>query len=289
MVKKHSAAWCALLLTAAAGQSTYGQSAVGEASEFTNLALLDVHAEWRLPSRLREVSGLAMTPDQRLLAVDDEKAIVYQIDYVDGRLRKAFALGKPVLRGDFEGLAVVGDTIYLLTSGGVIYAAAEGDDGDRVEFEVFDSGLEEQCEFEGLAYDSARANLLLLCKDVLDTADIDALSIFAWNLNDRQVVYDQRIELPMAAISSRLNRRRLHPSGIAVHPDTGSLLIVAARERALFEIDSEGALLNAALLPGERRHPQAEGIVVSSGGQLIIADEGGKGRARLTVYTVGER
>jgi hypothetical protein len=32
--------------------------------------------QWRLPDRLNEISGLAMTHDGRLLAVDDEVAIV---------------------------------------------------------------------------------------------------------------------------------------------------------------------------------------------------------------------
>ena len=244
-------------------------------------------AEWRLPPRLREISGLAMTPDQRLLAMDDEKAIVYQIDYLNGRLVKAFAFGKPVLRGDFEGIAVVDDRVYLLTSTGILYSAAEGDDGDRVEYETFDTGLEAQCEFEGLARDRSGANLLLLCKDVLDSANIDTLSVFPWNLRDREVVYDQRIELPLAAISSRLAVRTLHPSGIVAHPDAELLLIVAARERVLVEIDTEGAFLDAVVLPDERRHPQAEGVALAGDGRLIIADEGGKGRARLTVYTIG--
>ncbi len=263
-------------------------SAAGEKSILANLNLKEgALAEWRLPSRLREISGLAMTPEQRLLAMDDEKAIVYQIDYLNGRFVKAFAFGKPVLRGDFEGLAVVGDTVYLLTSTGVLYSAVEGDDGDRVDYEIFDTGLEEQCEFEGLARDRSGANLLLLCKAVLDSANIDALSVFPWNLKDREVVYDQRIELPLAAISSRLGVRGLHPSGIVAHPDEESLLIVAARERALVEIDTEGALLDAVVLPDERRHPQAEGIELIGDGRLVIADEGGKGRARLTVYTIG--
>ena len=228
-----------------------------------------------------------MTPEQRLLAVDDEKAIVYQIDYLNGRLVKAFAFGKPVLRGDFEGLAVVDDTVYLLTSTGILYAAPEGDDGDRVEYDAFDTGLEEQCEFEGLARDRSGANLLLLCKDLLDSANIDVLSVFPWNLSNREVVYDQRIELPLAAVSRRLAVRRLHPSGIVAHPDAESLLIVAARERALVEIGTDGAFIDAVILSDERRHPQAEGIELAGGGQLIIADEGGKGRARLTVYTIG--
>ncbi|MEM7504621.1 MAG: hypothetical protein AAF417_21465, partial [Pseudomonadota bacterium] len=75
-------------------------------------------AEWRLPKRLKEISALAMSDSHRLFAVDDEIAIIYEIDYDNGKLLQAFAFGEPALRGDFEGLALVGDRFYLLTSDG---------------------------------------------------------------------------------------------------------------------------------------------------------------------------
>ena len=41
----------------------------------------DAFVQWKLPGRLREISGLALTSDERLFAVADEKAIVYELDY----------------------------------------------------------------------------------------------------------------------------------------------------------------------------------------------------------------
>ena len=60
-----------------------------------------------LPRRLREVSGLAMTADGRLLAHHDEAAVVFEIDDASGRVVKQFQLADldaPVA-GDFEGIA----------------------------------------------------------------------------------------------------------------------------------------------------------------------------------------
>ena len=88
--------------------------------------------QWRLPDRLNEISGLAITPDGRLLSVDDEVAVVYELNYDDGHMVKAFALGKPVVKGDFEGIAVIDDLIYLTNSAGRVYISAEGADGQRV-------------------------------------------------------------------------------------------------------------------------------------------------------------
>lgn len=259
---------------------------VGGAESFLDQLPLDdeFQAQWALPSRLREISGLATTGDGRLLAIDDEKAIVYELDYVHGRLVKAFALGNPVLRGDFEGIAVVADTVWLLTSDGVLYAAPEGGDGERVGYRRIDTRLGEQCEFEGLAHDRLGSRLLLLCKDVKATASIDTVAIFPWRLDDRTVAFDERIELPITEISLKLRTRHLHPSGIVVHPERHALLIVAARERALIELDEDGGFVNAIMFPQRERHPQAEGIEVGAAGQLIIADEARNGPPRLTLY-----
>src|SRR5262245_54963359 len=56
----------------------------------------------QLPQRLREISGLAVTPDGRLFAHGDERAALYEIDPERGRILKSFSLN---VRGDFEGLA----------------------------------------------------------------------------------------------------------------------------------------------------------------------------------------
>lgn len=240
--------------------------------------------QWYLPPRLQEVSALAMTADQRLLAIDDELAVIYELDWQEGGLVKAFALGDPAVRGDFEGLAVVNDTVYLMQSDGDIYVAPEGQDGERVDFVRYKSKVGDECEFEGLATDIRRNRLLLLCKGLHKKADIEVLSIYPWLLDEHKVDQSARIALPVHDISAALRTRRLHPSGLAVDPATGHLLIVAARERALIELTAVGEFVAARRLPLAMRHPQAEGIEVAASGRIIIADEGGKGRARLSTY-----
>ena len=121
--------------------------------------------QWALPDSLREISGLALTGDDRLLAVNDEEAIVYEIDYDDGRLVKAFALGEPTLRGDFEGIAVLGGRVWLMTSDGVLYVADEGGDGERVAYQRYVTKLGDKCELEGLAEIQVRGTLALLCAE----------------------------------------------------------------------------------------------------------------------------
>ena len=262
----------------------FAAGAAAETSLLAGFALdADSHTQWALPGRLLEISALTVTDDGRLLAVDDERAIIYELDYVEGGLVKAFALGKPVIRGDFEGLAAMGDRVFLMTSEGEIVAAPEGEDGERVSYERYKTEVDSECEFEGLAEDRAKRELLLLCKNVLKKASIEALAIFPWSVDREQIDADRVIELPVAAIAQAIRMRKLHPSGIVVDPTSGNLLVVAAREQALIELDGEGRLIDARRLPLASRHPQAEGIALGPG-RLFIADEGGNGRARLSVY-----
>ncbi len=245
-------------------------------------------AQWRLPKRLKEVSALAMSDTQRLFAVDDETAIIYEIDYQSGRFVKAFSFGDPALRGDFEGLALVGERFYLLTSDGILYDAGEGDNGAHVPYRRVDTGLGRQCEFEGLGQDAARGDLLLACKALRKRADIDVLSIFRWSLDAVDGIEPERLSLPVEQITAILGTSKLRPSGIAVHPVRNTLVLIAARERALVELDADGDVLSALILPKKKRHPQAEGIEFATDGSLILADEGQRGRATLVIYAAPE-
>ena len=76
---------------------------------------------------LAELSGLAFTADGRLLGHGDEKAVISQIDPADGAPLEQFTFTGPhgVLHGDFEDIQVVGERIFLVTSGGEVYEGRE--------------------------------------------------------------------------------------------------------------------------------------------------------------------
>ncbi len=238
--------------------------------------------QWKLPNRLNEISGLALTPDERLFAVADEAAIVYELDYVEGQLRKAFALGDPVQRGDFEGIAIVGKRFYLITSDGEIFESREGRDGEQMDFASYDTGLGKRCEIEGLAAGAAGDRLLIACKEA--RGDDGTLAIFAWSLAERRPIADAELELPLRDIARRIGKRRFNPSGIEFAHGSGNLLLLAARQRALAELTPDGRLVDALRLPLVQRHHQPEGIALMRDGRLLIADEGGGHKARLAVY-----
>ena len=234
--------------------------------------------QWSLPERLNEISGLALTADERLLAVTDELAVVYEIDYDDGHLVKAFAFGNPPLRGDFEGITVRDNIVWLMTSDGTLLAAAEGDNGESMSYQSYDTGLGNTCELEGLTVGGAERSLVLICKEARRNAD---LQIFVWNPDTGN---KDRIDLQEKKMADAAGEKDINPSGIAVDPDSGQYNVVAARQNVVLGLLADGSLAGVIMRLDSKRHRQAEGIAITQDGRVLIADEAGNGRARLAVY-----
>jgi uncharacterized protein YjiK len=245
-------------------------------------------ARWVLPPDLREISGLTFTGDGRLLAHDDERARVVELDYRSGREVKAFSLGTAarvgsiVARGDFEAIAVVADRIFLVTSDGVLYQAREGRDGQVVPFAVTRTGAGARCEVEGLEYEPRDKALLFLCKTARVPRFLRTITILRWSLEGERWLVPGRIAIPLGASFRRTYGNDFRPSDLARDPVTGRYLVIAGLNRAAVELTPEGRLVGAGFLG--KHHPQAEGVAVARDGTIVVSDEGGHGLAHLTVY-----
>ena len=242
----------------------------------------DGATRWKLPGRLREISGLASAPGDRIFAHDDELAIIYEIDYRAGRLIKAFAMGDKPARGDFEGIAFAEDRFYLVTSSGLIYESREGEDDGRQLFNTYGTGIGKKCEVEGLAFEPADRVLLLVCKTPRDEEIEDFVAIYRFSLDSREIT-GAPLLIPLDEITSRIGGKSFRPSGIERHPLSGNYIIVAAQQSAMAEITPDGRVVAGVKLK-RGNHRQVEGIAFTSDGTMLLADEGGRGRARLTLY-----
>jgi len=243
-------------------------------------------AEWPLPRVLAEISGLALTADGRLLAHNDEVARIFEIDFRRGAIVKSFGVGRPLLRGDFEGIAVAGDSIYLLASNGRVVAFREGKNAEEVEYRIRDPGLSPECEFEGIAFEPAANSLVLACKDTYRAADAGSLVLFRLPLSGAGGGRATRLSIPPGRIAGFGRSDGPSPTDLTIDAVSGHLVLVAARARLLIELTPAGEVVRAERLPS--RHVQAEGIAISGGGGerfLIVSDESVQWRqATITVY-----
>ena len=240
---------------------------------------------WELPMQLREISGLAMTSDHRLLAHNDEIGVIFELDYRDGSIVKEFQLadGGAPIADDFEGIAFAEGRIYLVTSSGRLYEFHEGAAEESVPFRVHVTGVGRDCEIEGLAYDPDGRELLLMCKEAHSPSLAGRLALYRWSIDDKGLNPDSPTVTPARDYATHIGANRYRPSGIERHPVSGNYFVVAARPGAIAEITPTGKVLAAKWFTAGW-HRQIEGVALAADGALIIADEGGQDRASLTVY-----
>ena len=298
MTARWCVAWLGVCLIAAAGCRTRDLSAVERSptavarEQRLEKVLADRNAgldgqpiaRWVLPASLREISGLVITKSGNLLVQGDEVGEIWQLDYRRGILVKQFFLGDKAQHGDFEGITVVNDTLYMITSSGKIYQFQEGADNAHVPFRVFDTGLKNMCEFEGIAFDPSINSLLLACKHVHEKDVRDAILIFRWSLaGDTTTNRLSKLVVPLGSgVLGPNGWKTLHPSDITVDPVTGNYVLLASLEKAMIEITPAGEVVFVRLLA--RTHEQAEGIAITKDSILIISDEAKQSPAAITLY-----
>lgn len=238
-----------------------------------------------LPRELAEVSGLAYTPDGRLLAHGDEQAVIFQVDFDAGKVVKRFAVGDgggPLL-GDFEDIQVVGDRLFLVTSAGQLVEAREGSDGATVPVVRRTRGLGGTCEVEGMSWDEASSSMLLLCKQTKGKRWKDQVVILAVNPETGEFSPEPRLTVSQAQLTRVTGEKRFAGSAIVWHPRTATWILVAGPQRAFAEIDSTGRVLGGGVLPAER-HRQPEGLAIAPDLTLLISDEAAGRMATITGY-----
>ena len=257
----------------------------------TSSALLWYDLEDKKPSkvnlgnRLREISGLAMTEDGRLFAHDDEKGVIYQIDYLTGKIVKSFSLGRIAVRADFEGLAIVDGRFFLVTSWGNLYEFSEGEDGEYVAYKMYRTRLSLAHDVEGLCYDPDTHSLLLACKEYPGKGYAKSKAVYGFSLETMKLEKKPRFLLPLRELRHKSRHKLFNPSGIERHPKTSTFFILAAQGESVVEVSPTGELLGQVTFRSGV-HKQAEGITFTPDLTLLISDEGGRKRAKLTRYPI---
>ena len=239
--------------------------------------------QWSLPNRLKEISGLAVTADGRLLAHGDEHATIHALDINTGEITKSFTVGQPAIKGDFEAIAIAHGDIYLMASNGRMLRFREGADGASVPSETIDTGLADICEVEGLAWRRASDSLIIACKTNYAHAMRKTVALYAWSLRTRARSPTPWLAVREKTLADAAGVAKFHPSEVAIDPATGRIILLAGREQAMVELDPNGAVRAARRLGPV--HGQPEGAAIMPDGGLVISDEATDTlRAQLTRY-----
>lgn len=232
---------------------------------------------WELPDPLAEVSGLAWE-GTAALAHGDEVGLVYRVAPAEGASLAASLEGEP--RDDFEGIALASGRLVLSTSIGRLYVAGWPPRGATVPHRVVETGLGRECELEGLAWDAGSGSLLLPCKQAKGKdRQRGGVVVRRWHLDRGAALPD--VAIAGAALEAA-GLRAFRPAAVEVDAATGHWLLLSANPPALLEVTPTGAVVRGAALDG--RHRQPEGLTLTPGGDLLLADEAAGERPQLTRY-----
>lgn len=237
-----------------------------------------------LPKKLREASGLAVTDSGRLLTHNDELGVVYELEASSGRVMGSFSLGHFTPEEDFEGIAVKGDTVFLVTSNGNIFRFPRAPYGSRVAFTVLKTPLGSANNVEGLEYDPETDCLLLACKGKAGITPEerrrwkDFRAVYAFSLSEGRLLRQPRFLISVEAAGGRCN-----PSGIARHPRAGTFFVLAADGSCLLELAPDGEILGRSKIRS-KENPNPEGIAFLQDGTLVLVNDADTEKS-LTVYS----
>jgi uncharacterized protein YjiK len=222
--------------------------------------------KYDLPNKLKEISGLSYYKENQLVCVNDEQGKIFIYDIKEKRIVDKIPFGKD---GDYEGVEVVGDEVFVLKSNGKLKGFKIGIAFER----EIDCSEPEVIEYEGLGYNAKSKYLLLVAKERTKDVD-DKKMIYAYDF-DRKVLF-KHIAIPQEQVKDEANGKNFKPSGIAVHPKTGQTFIIASDGKKLLVLSEKGQK-EALISLNPKTYRQPEGICFSPDGDLFISSEGKDG------------
>ncbi|MEM9857643.1 MAG: SdiA-regulated domain-containing protein [Bacteroidota bacterium] len=237
-----------------------------------------------LHSELEEISGLSFYQRNMLVAVQDEKGKLYFIDLANGEIKRELKFYKS---GDYEGVEIIGDQVYVTESDGDIYVFSIKSQ-DQAEVERIKTAFSRDNDIEGLA--SIQGDIVLLTKASGEIKDngIKGKAAYFYDDAKKEIDLDPLFSFRIKDLEHFIGDREyfnelkdFDPSGFAEHPATKDIYIISA-DRALLILDPEYKIKEIVKL-SRRIYKQPEGICFDPEGRLYISNEGDGARAKLVI------
>jgi uncharacterized protein YjiK len=237
-----------------------------------------------LGDALVEISGLTFDINNKsLLAISDSKRNVFDINFRKKKL--ADYTGKVVPPdSDLEDLEKVGDSVYLLSSKGIIYQVIKGA-ADTSAAHSYSLTLDGKNDFETLYYDPTVNGLVLICKTCAFEKGHHSRSAFRFDLSTKRFDSGAFYTINIDDVKKLLKDEevKFDPSAAAIHPINKRLYILSSAGNLLVIADTRGQLIEGYKLNPDE-FPQAEGIAFAPNGDMFISNEGKYGKATLLVF-----
>lgn len=238
---------------------------------------------WRveLSPTLKEISGITSLNPEQVMAIQDEKGILFSIDLRTGNIVSQTTFDKD---RDYEDLCLVGDHVFVLERDGDLYQfhLAEADTTTL----KFETAFSYRNDTESLCFDADHNRLLIAPKEGAPEGrelPKNVQGIYEFDLIDRTVNLDPIVTIAEKEIGRIIGQQgkaySFKPSAIAIHPRSGYLYVLASVGKILLVVDpTDNRVLHVQLL-NPVDFPQPEGMTFDAADNLLISSEGPKGQA----------
>jgi len=186
------------------------------------------------------------------------------LDLETGQVTLVLPFGPP---GDYEGVELAGSRLFMLRADGTLFEL-EGWEGGETRTREIASGLEADCDAEGLGFGEARNRLLIACKAGGEESG-GRRAIYSFDLE--RMALDAQPAFVIAPEHVE-GERKLAPSARAVHPVTGHVVVLSSAREVLVALAPDGTVADVWDWT-EAGFEQPEGLAFLPNGDLFIASE----------------
>ncbi len=235
---------------------------------------------WKMPKKLKEISGIAIIKNQKIVCNNDEDGDIFIYDLKNKKVEKTILFAK---KGDYEDIAIKENIAFVLRSEGTIFEVKNYmKNPQSIKHKTFLTKIDDT---EGLFYDASKNRLLIACKgNSSSKKGKGSRLVYEFLLEDKQLNPKPVLTLSQKEIRSKYNiKNHFAPSGIAIHPITKNIYILSSVGKMLVECTPKGKLQKVYNL-NYSHFQQPEGIHFDLNGDLYISNEAKGGKANILKF-----
>lgn len=235
---------------------------------------------FKLEKTLNEISGIIISDEEEIFCHEDENVIIYKLNKTNCKIIDKYIVGNYIKKDDIEDIEIVGNYFYLVNSSGFIYKI---DKKNISKYEIIKTKLSSKNDVEGICYNSKRNSLVLICKGDSGIKDSSVKTAYEYNLKTNKFDENPILKINIKEVLELSKRKDFTPSAIRYIKEKDSYLILDSKGLSLIEINSDNKIINFKILD-KSNHRQPEGLSLDLQGNLIIADEADRKKAKISVY-----
>jgi len=249
----------------------------------------------KLPRKLKEISGIVFSNTDKLMAVQDEKGNIYEIDLDDTDQIQKYSFAE---NADYESITIANNDIYVLSSSAVLYKCSLESLALKEPATKIETGLDPKYNTEGVCYDNRKQSLLIACKENISKSE---RLIFSFDLRSNSISKKPYFKIQYKEVLSFLKQNSktnpsfvkyqsmlcgpndelfFAPSDIAIQKSSGDIYILSARKHNFLLIYSLDLKIKNIIQLLDNIE-QAEGLSFDKDENLYVSSEGVEKKSRI--------